>query len=67
MTSQEGIVIDALIASSDARVQFRSDPKAFARRVGVDLDENSRAALLSVDWGNDTMMLMRHVTKGCKQ
>lgn len=64
-TMRDTTLMSALIDDPEARAAFRSDPDGFARRLGVDMDGDTREALLSIDFESESMQLLRRVSKGC--
>jgi hypothetical protein len=56
-------LLDMLLSNTQLRDEFREDPDAVAQRAGVVLDEDTREALLSVDWSASNEELRERLSK----
>ena len=56
-------LLDMLLSNSHLRDEFRRDPDGVARRAGVVLEDDTRQALLSVDWNGSNEELRQRLSK----
>ena len=55
---------DRFINDPEFREQMRQDPEGTAERLGIELDEEDRLALRSIDWSLPDEQLTERVSKG---
>jgi hypothetical protein len=65
MSNQEAMsqLADRFMNDSDFREQMRQDPEVAAERSGLQLDEEDKQALKSIDWGGSDEELKERVSK----
>ena len=63
-TSEDAIrLLELLLSNSRLRNEFREDPSGVAQRAGVVLDDDTREALLSLDWNASNEELRQRLSK----
>ncbi len=65
MSNQEAMqqLTDRFMNDADFREEMRQDPEGTAQSAGIELDEEDRQALQSVDWSGSDEELMERVSK----
>ncbi len=65
MSNQEAMqqLADRFMNDAEFREQMRQDPEGAAERSGLQLDEEDKQALKSVDWGASDEELKERVSK----
>ncbi len=68
MSNQEAMqqLADKFVNDAEFREQMRQDPEGAAERAGLQLDEEDRQALRSVDWSQSDEQLQERVSKANK-
>jgi hypothetical protein len=68
MSNQEAMsqLADRFMNDADFREQMRQDPEGAAERSGLQLDEEDRQALKSIDWSGSDEELKERVSKGMR-
>ena len=56
-------LLDVLLNDARVRKEFRENPDAVAGRVGVVLEDDTREALLSLDWSASNEELHERISK----
>ena len=55
---------DRFMNDPDFREQMRQDPEGAAKRTGLELDEEDRQALQSIEWNQPDEELKERISKG---
>ncbi len=65
MSNQEGMeqLTDRFMNNADFREQMRRNPEETAKNTGIELDDEDRQALRSMDWSGSDEELMDRVSK----
>ena len=65
MSNQEAIsqLAERFMNDAEFREQMRQDPEGTAQRSGLQLDEEDRQALKSVDWSGSDEQLNQRISK----
>jgi hypothetical protein len=68
MSNQEAMqqLADRFMNDTDFREQMKQDPEGAAERSGLQLDEEDRQALKSVDWSGSDEELNERVSKSMR-
>ena len=68
MSNQEAMqqLVDKFLNEQQFREQMRQDPEGTAERSGLQLDEEDRRTLRSIDWNQTDEELMPRVSKAFK-
>lgn len=56
-------LMEMLLDDAELRRAFRKDPVGVSRRVGIELDDDARAALASFDWDGSNAELRQRISK----
>jgi len=66
MSNQQAMqqLADRFMNDADFREQMRQDPEGTAEHSGLQLDEEDRQALKSIDWSGSDEELNQRVSKG---
>ena len=66
MNNQEAMqqLADRFMNDADFREEMRQDPEGAAERSGLELDNEDRQALKSMDWNQSDEQLKERVSKG---
>ena len=65
MSIQEGMqqLTDRFMNDADFRERMRQDPEGTAKSAGIELDEEDRQAIQSIDWSGSDEQLKERVSK----
>jgi hypothetical protein len=65
MSNQEAMqqLADRFMNDADFRAEMRQDPEGAATGAGIELDEEDRQSLQSIDWGGSDEELQERVSK----
>ncbi len=66
MSNQEAMsqLAERFMNDADFREQMRQDPEGTAERSGLQLDEEDKQALKSIDWSGSDEELSERISKG---
>jgi hypothetical protein len=65
MTQEQTNLVAMLMDDAELRREFAADPDAVLTRLGLQVDEETRAALTSIEWSDQNVQLLERVSKSC--